>query len=107
VLIPSPFIGVDMMGMGKTSFLTSDEAFVGYSAVVATPIVMRTLTPRLPRFTSSGWGILAIVGFVILLIARKLRGKARAIVTGIGAAMFINAILSIPALSPYLSRLGV
>jgi len=93
--------------MGKTGHLTSDEAITAYSAVIATPIVMRTISPYLPKFTASGWGILAIVGFVILILAGKFRGKLRAVVTGIGAAMFINAVVSIPALSPFLSRLGV
>lgn len=93
--------------MPKTGYLTSDEAITAYSAVVATPIVMRTLTPFLPRFTSTGWGILAVAGFIILWIASKFRGKLRAIVTGIGAAMFINAVISIPAIAPLLSRFGV
>jgi len=83
-----------------TDFITSNEMVTVASAILVTPIILGSVVnfgSSVPFIGTNVWVILLIASFIIFgLTSMVPTGKARALVMGIGAGLFINFLITNP-----------
>ena len=92
-----------------TNFITSSEAISAISTVLITPAILNMVT-RMASNSSILAGhvtlTLVIASIVVFVIAGMLSGVLRSVALGVSVGLFINALLTVNAISGLVSRVG-
>ena len=98
------------MQIGKfKDFITSDKAVTSAAAILVTPAVLGIVDrviEKYPKFGNNATIALIVASIIIFIIAGFFSGIIQDVVLGAAIGVFINALLSIPAISNTVSRIS-